>query len=204
MRMAEVIVEPLMSAEDVIEDDVRMFGPSAIVTPANALTIVRLLATPMLVLTIATYGASAISFAVWTLLALTDTFDGKLARRQGATRSGAFLDPLADKCILLGALGVLVGDGQFSLVPVGIIAVREVGISIYRIAMGRNGLSVPARPLGKFKAWIQDIAVALALIPAVVRSTGWLPVAVLWVAVMFTLVSGAQYLIDSEHSIRAA
>ena len=45
------------------------------------------------------------TFALWTLLCLTDGFDGFLARRQGTTRSGAFLDPLADKFLSLGGHG---------------------------------------------------------------------------------------------------
>ena len=73
------------------------YGPSALKTWANGVTIARLLASPGLLVLIAQEGATWGVFALWTGLALTDGLDGWIARRQGTTRSGAFLDPLADK-----------------------------------------------------------------------------------------------------------
>ena len=74
----------------------RRFGESAVATPANAITVARvLLAVPTLVL-IAQRGASWPAVVLWLVLACTDGVDGWIARRDGTTRSGAFLDPLAD------------------------------------------------------------------------------------------------------------
>ena len=64
----------------------------------------------MIVLIMVT-GADWINFVVWGALSLTDGIDGWVARRQGTTRSGAFLDPLADKVVVLGALFALVAKG---------------------------------------------------------------------------------------------
>ena len=75
----------------------------------------------------------ALVFAVWTALCLTDGVDGYLARRHGTTRSGAFLDPLADKVLVLGAMWALVASNRFAVVPVILITVRELG-STLRIA----------------------------------------------------------------------
>ena len=72
------------------------FGPSAVLTPANGITVLRLLATPVLIVLIMLWGASWFTFVFGGLLALSDGIDGWLARKQGTTRSGAFLDPLAD------------------------------------------------------------------------------------------------------------
>ena len=88
---------------------------------------------------------------------------------------------------------------NFSLwmVPVAIIAVREVAISVYRTQLGRQGLAVPARSLGKVKTVVQEFAVAAALFPI----TGEYRMAaaiILWVAVVLTWVSGAQYLLDGR------
>src|SRR3984957_2942749 len=142
------------------------FEPSALVTPANAITAVRLLATlPVLVL-IVHLGVSWAAALAWVLVASTDFLDGWVARRQGATTSGAFLDPLADKVLVLGALGALAATGLASWLPVLIIAGREVTISIYRSVVGRNGISVPARPLAKCKTAAQDVAMGLILLPA--------------------------------------
>ena len=107
------------------------YGPSALRTPANGVTIARLLASPGLFVLIADHGASWGVFALWTGLALTDGLDGWIARRQGTTRSGAFLDPLADKVLVLGAMIMLVAIGTFWWLPVALIAVREVGTVSY-------------------------------------------------------------------------
>ena len=73
------------------------FGPSALVTPANAVTVARLLAAPVYVVMLVVWGASWINVVVGIILAGSDGLDGYMARRHGTTRSGAFLDPLADK-----------------------------------------------------------------------------------------------------------
>ena len=75
------------------------FGPSALVTPANAVTVARLLAAPVYVLMLVAWGASWINVVVGLVLAGSDGLDGYMARRHGTTRSGAFLDPLADKAV---------------------------------------------------------------------------------------------------------
>ena len=120
------------------------FGPSALATPANFVTVIRLLVAPLLFTMITSQHSSWEVFVVWTVLASTDGVDGWIARRHGTTRSGAFLDPLADKVLVLGALYSLASIGRFGWVPVIIIAVREVGISLYRVYWGRRGLAVPA------------------------------------------------------------
>jgi CDP-diacylglycerol--glycerol-3-phosphate 3-phosphatidyltransferase len=131
------------------------------------------------------------------MLALTDGIDGHLARRHGTTRSGAFLDPLADKVLVLGALFALVAAERFWVVPVALITVREVAISVFRTQLGRQGLAVPARTLGKVKTVVQEVAVALALLP-ITADADLLASGVLWAAVALTLVSGAQYLLDGR------
>ena len=74
--------------------DASVYGPSALATPANAVTVVRLLVSPILFSMIAHDGATWAVFALWVVLASTDGVDGWIARRHGTTRSGAFLDPL--------------------------------------------------------------------------------------------------------------
>ncbi|HEV3281529.1 MAG TPA: CDP-alcohol phosphatidyltransferase family protein, partial [Acidimicrobiales bacterium] len=87
------------------------FGPSAVLTPANGITVLRLLATPVLIGLIMAWGANWFTFVFGGVLALSDGVDGWLARKQGTTNSGAFLDPLADKVVVLGALFALVAKG---------------------------------------------------------------------------------------------
>jgi CDP-diacylglycerol--glycerol-3-phosphate 3-phosphatidyltransferase len=179
------------------------FGPSALATPANAVTVARLAATPMLMGLIASMGASWTTVAVWFFVAATDGVDGYIARRMGTTRSGAFLDPLADKVCVLGAMVALVWRGVFWWAPVGIIAVREIGLIGYRSWLARRGVSMPATNGAKFKTWLQSLAVGAALLPATARHPDF-GGGLLWAAVVLTLVTGAQYLRDGRSAERRA
>lgn len=179
------------------------FGPSALATPANAVTMARVVALPVLIALILGRGNEWPALGLWVVLAGTDFADGWLARRHGTTRSGAFLDPLADKVIVLGAMAALVATALMWWVPVAVIAVREVALSVYRSYVGRLGVSVPARLQAKVKTWVQDIAVGLALAPVAGEAYRSLRVGVLWVAVVLTVVTGAQYLWDGRRVIRA-
>ncbi len=179
------------------------FGPTALATPANALTMLRVLATPVLLVMVLSDGPAWPVLALWVMVTITDVADGVVARRQGATRSGAFLDPLADKVLVLGVMIALVANDHLSWVPVALIAVREVAISAYRSWAGRHGVSVPARPLAKVKTVVQDVAVGLTLVPDTGDLWHGFVNAVLWVAVALTLVTGVQYLADGRRVARA-
>lgn len=173
------------------------FGPSAMLTPANAVTLIRLILSPALLVMILGEPSSWAAVSFWMALAVTDGVDGHLARRFGTTRSGAFLDPLADKVLVLGALFALVAAHRFWIVPVALIAVREVAISLFRARLGRQGLAVPARNLAKAKTIVQELAVGFALMPLTVEHS-LLANSVLWFAVALTLVTGVQYLLDGR------
>lgn len=173
------------------------FGPSALATPANAVTLSRLLVAPVLLAMILRDGATWPALAFWVVLASTDGVDGYLARRHGTTRSGAFLDPLADKFLVLGAMAALVAVDVFWWLPVAVIAGREVGISLYRTWVGRRGISVPARWWAKVKTVVQDVAVGFALLPLTDDNRAPANVC-LWAGVALALVTGAQYLLDGR------
>ena len=175
--------------------DTQTFGPSALATPANFVTVIRLLVAPLLFTMIMSQGATWPVFILWTALASTDGVDGWIARRHGTTRSGAFLDPLADKVLVLGALYSLASIGRFGWVPVVIIAVREVGISLYRVYWGRRGLAVPASRGGKLKTLLQGLAVGAAVLPPLALAHQWVADTLLWASVVVAVVSGVQYLV---------
>ena len=173
------------------------FGPGALLTPANVVTVGRLLLSPALLVMMVREPTTWPVAAFWTVLAFSDGIDGRLARRHGTTRSGAFLDPLADKVLVLGALTALVLAGRFWVVPVVLIGLREVAISLYRTQLGRQGLAVPARTLGKVKTVVQEFAVAAVVFP-ITGDHHLAAVVLLWAAVALTWVSGAQYLLDGR------
>ena len=173
------------------------FGPSALLTPANFVTALRFALTIPLLQVIATDGVSWRATVGWIILACTDGLDGWLARRDGTTRSGAFLDPLADKCLAIGGLASLAAKDVFPWVAVILIAVREVGVSLYRTAAGRRGVSIPARNLGKTKTVFQLVAVGWALCPSTADYSA-LGLSILWMAVALTVVSGLDIVLAAH------
>jgi CDP-diacylglycerol--glycerol-3-phosphate 3-phosphatidyltransferase len=182
---------------------VRRFGDGAIATPANFVTGLRLLlAVPTLIL-IYDRGSSWLTVSLWFCLAVTDNVDGYLARRDGTTRSGAFLDPLADKFLVLGGFAALAFNGDFSWAAVAIVTVREVGISAYRSFAVHRGISLPARRLGKVKAFSQFLAVGIVLFPP---TYGWATVhdIVLWIAVGLSVVSAVDIVVAGTKARREA
>ena len=159
----------------------------------------RLLATPVVIVMIMLWGASWFTFVFGGLLALSDGIDGWLARKQGTTRSGAFLDPLADKAVVLGALVALVAKGIIWWLPVAVIAVREISMSVYRSVAGRHGISIPARNSAKLKTLVQDIAIGMCLAPPLAGHWTLLNSA-MWVAAFLTVFTGAQYYVDGRRA----
>jgi CDP-diacylglycerol--glycerol-3-phosphate 3-phosphatidyltransferase len=199
--MSDGTLTPGASAPGASVRSCSTFGPSALLTPANGITVLRLLATPVVITLIMLWGASWFTFVFGGLLALSDGIDGWLARKQGTTRSGAFLDPLADKVVVLGALVALVAKGIVWWLPVAIIAVREVAMSIYRSVVGRHGVSIPARNSAKIKTLLQDLAIGMCLAPPLADRTGVLAAAI-WVATAMTVFTGAQYFVDGRRAAR--
>jgi CDP-diacylglycerol--glycerol-3-phosphate 3-phosphatidyltransferase len=106
------------------------------------------------------------------------------------------LDPLADKVMVFGAFFGLVYLGRVALLPVVIMALRELGISLYRGVVSRAGVSIPARLLGKIKMVMQLLVIELALLPQV--SDLSLIDRLTWVATVLALASGLQYWYDAR------
>jgi len=175
------------------------YGPSALATPANALTIARLAVTPVFVALIVTRGASWLTAAVGAAAAFSDGFDGIIARRQGATRSGAFLDPLADKVVVLASMYTLCATGRLPWAPVVLITVREVWMSVYRSRASRRGLSIPARQSAKLKTFVQDFSIAWCVLPPTAHMVG-LQLATIWLAAAITLFTGYEYWRDGRRA----
>jgi CDP-diacylglycerol--glycerol-3-phosphate 3-phosphatidyltransferase len=179
------------------------FGPSALATPANAITVARLVAAPFFVAMVLVWGATWFNVVVGLIVAGSDGLDGHIARRQGTTRSGAFLDPLADKAVVLGAMGALAYQGHLPWLPVILITVREFGMQLYRSWVGRRGVSIPASKGAKLKTFVQDLAIGMCIIPPLAHQHT-LQVAVVWLAAALTLVTGVQYLLDGRRAVAEA
>ena len=137
---------------------------------------------------------------IFVVAALTDWFDGYLARRWNQTSSfGAFLDPVADKLMVTGALLLLVELGRTTAVIAFVIIGREIAISALREWMAQIGASksVAVSSLGKVKTIAQMIAIPMLLYKAPlfgVIDTLYLGTVLLYIAAVLTLWSMIYYL----------
>ena len=187
---------------------VRSYPLYGLATPANFITMSRIALTPvlcaMVVKDVDSLGTSWAAFTVGMLMGFTDLIDGRVARATNSfSRSGAFLDPLADKIVILGVGFALVSVDRVALLPLVLIAARELVISAMRIRFAVQGVAIPARPLAKWKATAQGAALLLAVMPALENQQRVVDVA-LWFAVGLTLYTGLQYLRDGERAARVA
>lgn len=150
----------------------------------NAITFLRILLIPPIV-TLLLCQRPLWALALFLLTAATDAVDGFLARRMNqVSEVGKFLDPLADKLLVISVLVVLIELGKVSSVPVLLIIAREFWVSGIRIARKE---SLPSSRLAKVKTVLQILAAAM-LIAGVPYGTE-----MLWLAVIVSIVSGIEY-----------
>jgi CDP-diacylglycerol--glycerol-3-phosphate 3-phosphatidyltransferase len=177
-------------------DKKKIYGPSALATPANLISVARIIVSPFLVILIVNYKVSWLLVGLWLAVSITDALDGYLARQMGKTSSGAFLDPLADKFAVLSAMFSLAYISKLSWFAVGIVAFREVAVSLYRTNASRSGVSVPAKNLAKLKTVFQDLTVGFGVMPYVSK-VSLLVNSLLWISVVLTLITGVIYFKDA-------
>lgn len=178
----------------------------------NTLTIIRILLVPVLVVVfyVPFHNHLVVAAGIFALAAVTDWFDGYLARRLGQmTAFGAFLDPVADKLMVSIALVLLVErhDTLLFTLAACVIIGREIVISALREWMAELGerTSVAVSYVGKVKTAFQMVAITglLAIDPATNES--WLLVLcylVLYIAAVLTLWSMFIYLQAAWHVIK--
>ena len=129
---------------------------------------------------------------VFFVAAATDGLDGYLARRYDtATRTGQWLDPLADKLLISAPVITLTALGRFPLWAAVIIVGREIAVSVLRAYLGTHGRAMPASPWGKAKTAAQILAIFLYIVPLGDAEAARL--VALWLAVVLTIWSGLDY-----------
>ena len=159
----------------------------------NLLTVLRLFAVPVMVLCLVWDGGEEASlrwlaFAVFIAAAFTDWLDGYLARRWDVVSAfGKLADPLADKALVLGGLAVLAYREEIPWWPLIVIAVREAGVTLGRLAVAKD-VVIPASLGGKAKTALQVIALFLLLMPVAVT---WVDTAGWWILVASVVVAVA-------------
>jgi CDP-diacylglycerol---glycerol-3-phosphate 3-phosphatidyltransferase len=175
------------------------YKPDKRLTPANGVTVGRIVITPVVLMLLARRQFDWPTFLLGFIACGSDLIDGMLARRDGATSAGAFLDPLADKFLVLGAMFVLAWKHALWWPLVIIVAVREVWIQVYRSRLAKRSISLPARKLAKWKTLVQQLAIGFAALPYVGREWPWVAHTAMVAATILTVWSGVLYFMDARH-----
>ena len=159
----------------------------------NALTMLRILAVPVVVVALLGEIPNGDLWAgiVFAIAAFTDGLDGYIARRNDdITTFGKLMDPLADKLLIIAALVSLVSLDRLEAWIAMVIIARELAVTGLRALAAEQGLVVGASWLGKLKTAVQ-VAAIIALI-AFDPAPAWVD-ALVYGAVAITLISGADY-----------
>lgn len=182
-----------------------MANKTSAVNLPNALTVFRMVLVPVFIgfYIWGTPVARWIALGVFVVAGFTDQLDGHIARsRNLVTDFGKLADPIADKALTLSAFIVLSVNGiiPYFWIFTALVAIREVGITILREVLRRNGTVVAASSGGKLKTVLQMLLIFLMLIPwdtfvesAVVTTIMWILIALALVTLFVTMVSGWQY-----------
>ena len=182
----------------------------------NLLTLVRIFLVPLLVAALVQQNMRIeigrrllvsndfLALIIFVAAALTDLFDGYLARRwKQVTTVGTLLDPVADKLLVSAALISLV---QIRLLPgwmVILIISREFAVSGLRSIAAAEGYTIRAGDLGKSKMVLQVAGVTLTMLSVHWRGLRTLSLVVMWAAVIFGLASAADYFYKLWHKVDA-
>lgn len=171
----------------------------------NALTVFRMVLVPVFI-GFYIWGdpvARWIALGIFVIAGFTDQLDGHIARsRNLVTDFGRLADPLADKALTLSAFIVLSIDGiiPYFWIFTALVAIREVGITVLREVLRRQGTVVSASSGGKLKTVLQMLLIFLMLIPWQTFVSASAVTAIMWVLIVLaivtlgvTLVSGWQY-----------
>ncbi len=186
----------------------------------NKLTVIRIVLAPLfLLLTLVEFPFhNLVAGLVFGAAALTDMYDGRIARSQGLiTNLGKFLDPLADKMLTTAAFLSFLATGHLDVWAVMIVLTREFMVTSVRLLAAKDGVVIAANIWGKLKTVMQFVGILVEL--AALELASWqstvlasyhLPAAVfdvpltvgyvlLWISVVLTATSGVQYVWNHRH-----
>lgn len=187
----------------------------------NKLTVGRIILVPFFVVALlANFPLNnAVALIIFIAASLTDMFDGKIARKNGlVTDFGKFADPLADKILVLAALLCFVQLGICDCVAVIIVLFREFSVTSIRLIAASKGKVVAANMWGKAKTVSQMIAIIAVIAMQIVlelsevglnfiNTATFEPIffvvgeILIWISVVFTIISGVVYIIQNRQFI---
>lgn len=177
----------------------------------NTITLARLLAVPVIIVLFSLYPrggpwVSGICAVVYLIAALTDLLDGHLARKYNLVSTlGKFLDPLADKLLVMSALLMLIALGRVPAWVAFLILAREMAVTGLRAIAAERGLVIAASAGGKRKTLAQNIALFCLLwhFPLLWADLAAVGTVILYVALAVTYWSGVEYFRDFRKASRS-
>ncbi len=213
-----------MNEEKQIDKEIKAYKRAAgkgIMNLPNKLTLSRMFMIPVFIALfyVPFKGHYFAALAVFAIASLTDLFDGKIARKYGlVTNFGKFLDPIADKVLVLSALvifltrpeDIILSMGSIGLIVMGcgvaVILAREIIVSGFRMVAASSGMVIAADVVGKYKTVFQDVAIVVLLIGAGVGEftqhiavviINHIGLAAFAISVILTIVSGINYIVTN-------
>ncbi len=167
----------------------------------NKLTLIRVILVPFFILFFYLEQVPAnyvIAFVIFAVASVTDALDGHIARKNNLiTNFGKFLDPLADKVLVVSALCCFVEKGLMSAIPLIIIVSREFMVSGLRLVTANEGVVVAAGIWGKLKTAFTMVAIVAILVFCIMGATEKFALVsdiLIWISTALTIISGAVYL----------
>lgn len=164
---------------------------------ANKLTIFRILCVPVFVLAMYQNPGGILAFLIFSIAALTDSLDGYIARKYNMiTNFGKFMDPLADKILVLSAFVMMTDAGQLSAWMTIIVLSRELAITGFRVLAADKGLTIAASSMGKIKTISQMVTIVVYFIKEIsgIPILGPIYMLLAYIMVIATVVSGIDYI----------
>ena len=171
-------------------------------TLPNILTCVRVLLIPVFMVLAYQNNmpCDIAALIVYVVACLTDYVDGYLARKNNqVTNFGKFMDPVADKLLVMAALLIFIEDGTIPAWAVAIILGREFIVSALRMVAASEGLVIAANMWGKAKTMITMITLIFLLCPIgpILLGPVSLQDIMIWITVIITAISGTTYIPDN-------
>lgn len=165
-------------------------------TTANKITLFRVILIPVFLILLYT-GAKWAALAVYIVACISDTVDGYIARHYNqVTDFGKFMDPLADKLLVITAMICLIDTGEIPSWVVMVIIAREFIISGFRLVAADNGIVIAASKWGKLKTITQMTMIIVVLLNVPVFRI--LEQVLIYLALILTVVSLMDYIMKNK------
>lgn len=173
----------------------------------NKLTVLRIVLVPFFMFFLLCPLPNHFLFAliIFALAAITDHFDGKIARANNlVTDFGKFADPLADKVLVMAAFMSFVQLGLIGATVVVIMISREFIVTSIRLIAASSGKVIAANIWGKIKTVSQMIAIISVIVSQIlnIHTISYISVILVWFSAILTLISGIIYIKDNVEFIK--